>query len=240
MMDLGRPMVTLLRRYSHDHERPWTVGRLRQPTCRYPLRANAKRSASPLAPWLRVHHDVHDRRYGAAHTGLDHARPTVRVGERVGARKRQCEKHDDARLGAEEPGSRGSAPVSACTAASIAAGRRRSPRPPLSRRSARGVSGRTEPRSLREDRGLDLLGDVVRPVEREVARKLQMERDLDVSVDIQHGQVVQLANVRHGERCGQDTFAKRGVAALGLDVDDIDPGSASCSACSTRSAAACP
>ena len=79
--------------------------------------------------------------------------------------------------------------------------------------------------SLREDRGLDLLGDVVCPVEREVARKLQMERDLDVPVHVQHGQVVQLAHVRHGERRGQDTFAKCRVAALGFDVhDDVDPG----------------
>ena len=43
--------------------------------------------------------------------------------------------------------------------------------------------------------------------------------------DVQHGQVVQLAHERHGERGGQDTFAKRRVAALGFDVhDDVDPG----------------
>ena len=37
----------------------------------------------------------------------------------------------------------------------------------------------------RDDRALDLLGDVVRVLEREVAGELQVQRDLDAPVDVE-------------------------------------------------------
>ena len=58
----------------------------------------------------------------------------------------------------------------------------------------------------------------------EVARELQVERDLDAPVDVEHRQVVDLAHVRDGERGGEDAFANPAVAAARLDVDDdVDP-----------------
>ena len=51
---------------------------------------------------LGVYHDVRDRRDGAAHALLDRARPTVRVGERAGAAEAEREEDDDAVVGADE------------------------------------------------------------------------------------------------------------------------------------------
>ena len=77
---------------------------------------------------------------------------------------------------------------------------------------------------LSEDRGLDLLRDVVRLVEREVARQLEVERDLDAPVDVENHEVVDLAHVRDRERRREHTLADRHRRPARLDVDDdVDP-----------------
>ena len=59
----------------------------------------------------------------------------------------------------------------------------------------------------REDRALDLLGDVVRVLQCEIARELQMERDLHTPVDLEDAQVVDLPHLRHAERGRQHSLA---------------------------------
>ena len=51
-----------------------------------------------------------------------------------------------------------------------------------------------------DDRALDLFGDRVRLVERELARQLEVERHVDTIWQLDHGQVVNLADARdrHG------------------------------------------
>ena len=72
-----------------------------------------------------------------------------------------------------------------------------------------------------EDRLLDVLGDPVRFVEGQVARELQVERDLRAPVDRQDVDVVDLAHARHVERGFLRTLANLGLAGrLRLDVDD--------------------
>ena len=138
--------------------------------------------------------------------------------------------------------SRGVAPVSSRTAASIAA-------VSMSISSPAAVSGERlevrlhapDLRDVQRDRGLDLLGDVVRLVERKIARELEVERDLDPPVDVEHREVVDLAHVRDRQRGGEHSLAQRPVAAARLDVDDdVDPGERLEQRLSTRSAAACP
>ena len=121
--------------------------------------------------------------------------------------------------------SRGSAPVSSRTAASIARG------VDVDLLAGRRLPKRLEVRlhapdlgNVRTDRRLDLLGDVVRLVERKIARKLQVERDLDAPVDLEDLEVVDLAHLRNGERGGEDALADRAGALARLDVnDDVDP-----------------
>ena len=94
-------------------------------------------------------------------------------------------------------------------------------------------------RDLRVFRCFDLLRDVVRLVEREVARKLQVERDFDAAVHVEDLEVVDLAHVRHGERGSEDALAEDAGTLARFDVDDdVDPREAPCNASSTRSAAA--
>ena len=71
-----------------------------------------------------------------------------------------------------------------------------------------------------EDRALDLLGDVVRALEREVAGELEMERDLEPSVDLEDAEVVDLPHLRDAERGRQHALAELGVRLARLDVDD--------------------
>ena len=79
-------------------------------------------------------------------------------------------------------------------------------------------------RHLRADRRLDLLRDVVRLIERKLARQLQVERDLDAPVDVEDLEIVELSHVRDGERGGENAFAECPGAVTRLDVDyDVDP-----------------
>ena len=71
-----------------------------------------------------------------------------------------------------------------------------------------------------EDRALDLLGHVVRLVEREVAGELEVQRDLDAPVDVQHGEVVELPHARDAERGRERALAEAGIGVARLDVDD--------------------
>ncbi len=72
-----------------------------------------------------------------------------------------------------------------------------------------------------EDRLLDALGDAVSLVESQVARQLQVERDLGAPVDGQDVDVVDLAHVGHMERRILRAVADLGVRGrLRLDVDD--------------------
>ena len=50
------------------------------------------------------------------------------------------------------------------------------------------------------DRRLELLGDLVRLLEREVAGQLHVQRQLLVPVDIDQREVVHLADARHADR----------------------------------------
>ena len=130
--------------------------------------------------------------------------------------------------------SRGSAPVSSRTAASIAAvsivdllpGRRL-----LERLEVRLHARRPRARRARIAAST-CSAIVVCAVEREVARKLQVERDLDAAVDVEHGQVVDLPHMRDGERGGEDALAecrRRSPRGSTWTTTSI-PGSASCSA----------
>ena len=69
------------------------------------------------------------------------------------------------------------------------------------------------------DRSLDLLGDVVRLLERQVAGQLQVQRDLGAAVDREHVDVVHLAHARDAERGGLRAVADA-RRLLRLDVDD--------------------
>ena len=71
-----------------------------------------------------------------------------------------------------------------------------------------------------DDRALDLLGDRVRLVEREVARQLQVERDVEAVRELDHGEVVDLAHPRDRHRRLAHPLAQRRLGAGGLDVDD--------------------
>ena len=51
-----------------------------------------------------------------------------------------------------------------------------------------------------------------------------MERHLEASVDLDHRQVVDLADMGDGERCSEDALAECRVRAARLDMDDdVDP-----------------
>ena len=77
---------------------------------------------------------------------------------------------------------------------------------------------------LSEDRGLDALRDVVCLVEREGARELQVQRDLDAPVDVEHREVVDLAHVRDRERRREARVRGSHRRPTRLDVDDdVDP-----------------
>jgi hypothetical protein len=66
-----------------------------------------------------------------------------------------------------------------------------------------------------------------------------MQRHLELIADLEYDEVVDLTNVRHGERAASARSRIPNVAAARLDVhDDVDSGRASTSASSTLSAAA--
>ena len=82
---------------------------------------------------------------------------------------------------------------------------------------------RLDGRHLRDrapDLPLDLVGDGVGLLEREIAGQLEMQGHLCAVVGSQHRQVVDLAHPRDTLRRSEDAFAQHGLAALGLDVDD--------------------
>ena len=70
------------------------------------------------------------------------------------------------------------------------------------------------------DRALDLLGDLVRLVERQIARELEVQRELARAAERDDAEVVDLADVRHGQRRRVRALAERGVRPAGLDMDD--------------------
>ena len=77
----------------------------------------------------------------------------------------------------------------------------------------------------RENRALDLLGDVVRPFELEIARELQVERDLDATVHLEDDQVVDLAHLRNTQGRRQSTLTDLRIRAPRLHVhDDVGMG----------------
>ena len=71
-----------------------------------------------------------------------------------------------------------------------------------------------------EDRALDLLGNIVRLLEREIARELQVQRKLVSGADREHAHVVHLADARHTECSREGALAYRGVALHRLHVHD--------------------
>ena len=92
------------------------------------------------------------------------------------------------------------------------------------------------------DRSLDLLGDRVRLLEREVARELEVERELGAAVDRDDRDVVHLAHARDVERRGVRALAHVGIggSAGSTWTTTSASGSADCTARSTASAAAWP
>ena len=68
---------------------------------------------------------------------------------------------------------------------------------------------------------------LVRLLELEVARELQVQRDLDAPVHVEHREVVDLANVGDAERGRERPLADAALAAARLHVDDdVDVGKA--------------
>ena len=73
-------------------------------------------------------------------------------------------------------------------------------------------------------RTLELLGDVVRSLERDVTRELQVQRELGATVDLQEREVVHLADARDRDRGGVRTLPDACILQR-LDVDDdVAPG----------------
>ena len=172
--------------------------------------------AEPQASRLRVHHHVGDRGHRAAHALLDRARPAVRVRERPAPSSPSVRKTTMPSSVRTMRTSRAIAPVSSRTAASIAAVSISTASPAAVSRDRLEVRlHRTHLRRVAQDRRLDLLGDLVRGVERELAGKLQVQRHLGPPVDLEHREVVDLANVRDGERRRENALLKRSVRCLG-------------------------
>src|SRR5262249_12587538 len=174
---------------------------------------------------LGVHHHVGDRGHRLAHSLLDRARVTVRVRERARAPEPEREEDDHALVGAHD------AEVARAGARLLAPRGLDGGGVDLDRLSSCGLGDRLEVSLHRanlgrvaENRRLDLLRNVVRAIERELPRKLQVERDLGPSVHLEHGEIVNLTHVRHGERRGEYALAQRGAAFPRLHVDDdVDP-----------------
>jgi len=57
-------------------------------------------------------------------------------------------------------------------------------------------------------------------LERELARELEVKRNLCLRSDAQHGQVVDLAHARDALGSREDALAQRRLCLLGLDVDN--------------------
>ena len=89
--------------------------------------------------------------------------------------------------------SRSGPPAARSAAASISAASTSSPAPASRERLEVGLH-RRDLRDGADDRALDLLGDVMRLVEREVARELQVERDLGVAPERDDAQIVDLTH----------------------------------------------
>ena len=70
-----------------------------------------------------------------------------------------------------------------------------------------------------EDRVLELLGDVVRLLERHLARQLEVQRELEPAADVDEREVVDLAHARHGQRGGVRALAHARILER-LDVHD--------------------
>ena len=71
-----------------------------------------------------------------------------------------------------------------------------------------------------DDRALDLGGDLVRVLERQLAGELEVERDLGRVADPHDAQVVDLAHARDPLRRGERPLAQGRLVLLRLDVDD--------------------
>src|SRR5690606_38630497 len=85
----------------------------------------------------------------------------------------------------------------------------------------------------RADRLLELLGNLVRGLERRVARQLQVEREFRAPLDVQNRDVVHLTYSGHGDRGCMRPLAQAG------GLERLHVGARS-TASSTASAAACP
>ena len=94
--------------------------------------------------------------------------------------------------------SRGFAPVSSRTTRLDRSRRRRDllPRGGLFQRLEVRLHGSRPRGTAAQDRLLDLLGDRVRAVERQIARKLQVQGDLEAPVHLEDGEVVDLPDLR--------------------------------------------
>ena len=71
-----------------------------------------------------------------------------------------------------------------------------------------------------DDRPLDLFGNLVGLVERQVAGQLQMEGELDVASERDDAEVVDLADPRDGHRGCERAVSQRDLVGSRLDVDD--------------------
>jgi class 3 adenylate cyclase/tetratricopeptide (TPR) repeat protein len=173
-----------------------------------------------------VHHDVRDARYRLAHAFLDHAGQRVRFGERRVSPESEREERDETVVRSHEAKlpRRGSRLGCDDSYDGIRVDER------LPTGGCFGERLQVCPHVLDlghggENRALDLLGDVVRAFQLEVAWKLQVERDLHAPVHVQDAEVVDLPNLRDPERGRQHPLADLRPCPPRLDVHhDVDRG----------------
>src|SRR3954447_10883236 len=170
---------------------------------------------------LRMHDDVGDLWMLPPDELLDPARVGVRGRECAGAEP-QRQVGDEPLVGVDEPQLRG---IDAQLGADDAAHRRGVARDLgagrflRERLEVRPHRGHLRNREL--DRPLDLLGDRMRLLQRELAGKLEVKRELGAAVDGDDRDVVHLADARHVERRGMRALPHVCVVRLDrLDVDD--------------------
>ena len=162
---------------------------------------------------------VGDVRPSAAQPLLDLACPRVRVRQRRGRIEPERHQGDDSLFRPQEP-----------QRARRAAGRARDGGLELRRLddlACTDLGERLEMRLHRgdlgdgaEDRALDLLRELVRLLERKVARELAMERELGGAAERDDAEVVDLPHPWHGQRRGVGALAQRRLVRVRLDVDD--------------------
>ena len=181
------------------------------------------------------------RRARAAQPLLDLARARVRVRERRVGIEPERQERDEPFSVRSSRSSRGGPPAASRRSAASISAASTSLAGSASASGSRWVCTESISGPRAHDRALDLLGDLVRLLERQVARQLQVERDSVRPAERDDVEVVDLAHARDAERRSVRALAQRRLVSSGSTWTTTSlPGSARSSAASTRSAAACP